>query len=277
MVIFKEEGHKYFNDITGVEYTSVTTLISKYKKPFNNEFWSVYKALEKVLPSENFKKWKPTFMSFQYDKDLTKINKCLTTHFSSYKEQVFQVKSEIVKEWDGIKNVACEKGTKFHKSQEEKVIKDKGLQTNITFFPLGLLYGGNVKLENGVYPELILFNDEYAVCGTSDLVFIDNGFVDVDDYKTNKAINKKSYKFADGKYQMMLAPINHLFDCNFYHYNLQLSMYMYFLECNGYIPRNLKFTHYIIGEDGNERAYDYPVKYLKEEVIAILKDFKSKK
>ena len=54
-VAFNEEKHKYFNvDDPSKEYISVTTLIHKFTQPFDKDFWSAYKALEKLLPKESW-------------------------------------------------------------------------------------------------------------------------------------------------------------------------------------------------------------------------------
>lgn len=52
-IAFNELEHKYF-DVTdeSKEYISVTTLIGKYEQEFDKEFWSAYKALEKLLPKD---------------------------------------------------------------------------------------------------------------------------------------------------------------------------------------------------------------------------------
>ena len=58
-VAFQEEGHKYFNlEDPSIQYTSVTTMIEKYGKPFDKEFVSKYKALERILSPTDWKKEK---------------------------------------------------------------------------------------------------------------------------------------------------------------------------------------------------------------------------
>ena len=58
-VAFQEEGHKYFNlEDSSIIYTSVTTLIGKYEPEFDKEFVSKYKALERLLPLDIWKKEK---------------------------------------------------------------------------------------------------------------------------------------------------------------------------------------------------------------------------
>ena len=44
-LIFTEHDHKY-RDESNLVYTSVTTLLDKYKKKFDNDFWSMYTALK---------------------------------------------------------------------------------------------------------------------------------------------------------------------------------------------------------------------------------------
>ena len=50
-VAFNDLNHKYW-DITdeSKKYISVTTLIERYGQPFNETFWSNYKALQKIAP-----------------------------------------------------------------------------------------------------------------------------------------------------------------------------------------------------------------------------------
>ena len=54
-VCFNDLNHCYFdiND-NSKKYISVTTLIGKYEQPFDEDFWSKYKALEKLLPKESW-------------------------------------------------------------------------------------------------------------------------------------------------------------------------------------------------------------------------------
>jgi hypothetical protein len=56
---FLEGPHKYINlKDSSIQYTSVTTLIEKYGKEFDKEFVSKYKALERLIPADNWKKEK---------------------------------------------------------------------------------------------------------------------------------------------------------------------------------------------------------------------------
>jgi hypothetical protein len=90
---------------------------------------------------------------------------------------------------------------------------------------------------------------------------------------------------------MMTGPCEHLMDCNFYHYALQLSTYMYIiLKHNPTFKPGKMFLHHVIfektGEDkfGNpilklddkgdpivKTVIPYEVPYLKTEIINMIK------
>ena len=52
-VCYNDEKHMYWDE-NGV-YVSVTTLIGKFCQDFDKDFWSGYKALEKLLSADEFK------------------------------------------------------------------------------------------------------------------------------------------------------------------------------------------------------------------------------
>jgi hypothetical protein len=137
------------------------------------------------------------------------------------------------------------------------------------------------------------------ICGQSDLVEIVNGRVNIIDYKTNKKIDTASYTDWEGKSEKMLPPIDSLDDCNFNHYALQLSIYMYIiLKHNPKLKPGKIFIHHIVFEVEKENEWGYPitkkdvdgepivkevnqilVPYLADEVIAIfhyLHDYRDK-
>ena len=57
-VEFYEDTHEYINKKTNAKYVSVTTLIHEYTQPFDEEFWSAYKAFESILDKGTFAKCK---------------------------------------------------------------------------------------------------------------------------------------------------------------------------------------------------------------------------
>lgn len=61
-VFFNEESHTYKDKYDGSDYISATQLIGKYKQPFDENFWSSYKALEAVMGTEGFSVLKPILL-----------------------------------------------------------------------------------------------------------------------------------------------------------------------------------------------------------------------
>ena len=53
-VAFNDQEHIYWNVNDNKRYVSVTTLIHRYTQEFDKEFWSSYKALEKLLPKKSW-------------------------------------------------------------------------------------------------------------------------------------------------------------------------------------------------------------------------------
>jgi hypothetical protein len=68
-------------------------------------------------------------------------------------------------------------------------------------------------------------------------------FIHIEDYKTNKELKHKSFVFRDGTQKMMKAPVAHIQDCNMQHYTLQLSIYQYMAEYLGFLPGNRTIIH----------------------------------
>lgn len=124
-------------------------------------------------------------------------------------------------------------------------------------------------LPDGFYPELILSDDEYMVAGTSDRVFFETilgqRFVDIDDYKTNADIPKKSFYVRGQGYKMMNYPVDHLMDCKHSYYHLQVSIYAYLLERKGFTVRRVGYHHL------NSLV---ECTYLRSEAQDVLEDYK---
>ena len=88
-IAFEEKAHRYW-DVTdpSKKFTSVTTIIEKFGQPFDKEFWSAYKALEKLLSADAWKIEKPSLLkSKKFDKSLLKTgNKIIVGDYKTNKE-----------------------------------------------------------------------------------------------------------------------------------------------------------------------------------------------
>lgn len=118
-----------------------------------------------------------------------------------------------------------------------------------------------------LFSELKLYNKESKIAGTIDLVMqnvLDPNRIILVDYKTCKSIPKHSYEN-----ESLLEPLEHLPDCKHTHYELQLSMYAYFIEklIPEVIIEDLLLIH--IPEDTTD-AKIIKCEYLKEDIINIL-------
>lgn len=189
-------------------------------------------------------------------------------------------------QWGAEGAKACEIGTRLHEKKEEELTGFNSKKSDVKV-PIRLDYE---NLEDGNYPELLLWNEEFKVAGQADLVVLETKglktYVDIIDYKTNKKIELNSYKNFKTGHQMMQGPLKHLQCCNFNHYNLQLSLYAWMMEQHGFIPRNLIIEHYplrtpvnlLTGEGGevdyNQEPVIYKMNYMKKEIVDMLRTYK---
>lgn len=289
--IFNEPSHTYLNSIEGYLYTSVTTLISKYKEQFDSEYWSLYNAGRRLLQIPDDEASKKRYSGMLIGAGLDFGNK---TEYNLRKalKVILQEKYNLLgseqlaekNRWKDNTKKATDAGTKVHKYKEESLL-DFGIDLDIFGLDVKVInlleeIDNLSKLQDGVYPELMVWNNQFKIAGISDKITIETigkiRFVDIDDYKTYKKVDTISYlNKATGEYKKMLLPVHHLMDCNFIHASLQLSMYGYFLECFGFTIRNIKFTHIVMNEDKTKILGEQPYycKYLREECISILKHY----
>ena len=271
-ILFNSKDHSYNGK--KITYTSVSTLIGRYKKPYNREYWSTYKAYEKLLGKDTFRDIRKKLGYKMEDSSLFKDLESLVT-----KSDLDKTLSSILSEWEYEKDKSIKKGNDYHSFKEDQA-KELGFCENPytgkefpTIHSTKIEYKNNIEyrsptvvklydLEDGFHPELILWDDESRLAGQSDLVFIEtiNGdrFFDIDDFKTNKKIVKNSI------FGKMKDPLGHLDCCNYNHYRLQISMYAKLLEKAGFIPRHLGFRHL-------NTAYRFD--YMKKEVESIMPNY----
>ena len=272
-LIFIAENHEYktIEEENPVkDWISATTFVGHFKEPFDAK-------LQAEKSSKNKKsKW-----------------------FGMTPEEVQQA-------WTNEAKRATDLGTWYHNQRESDLcelstlVKD-GLELPI-FTPIedkGVKVAPSQKLVDGIYPEHMVFLKSAGLCGQSDLVEIVNGYVNITDYKTNKEIKLESYKNWEGTSKKMKAPLSHLDDCNYYHYALQLSLYMYIIiKHNPKLKPGKLLLHHIqfdevgrdkfdnpitaLDNDGNpvlKNIEPYTVPYLKDEIISMIKyleDFRPK-
>jgi hypothetical protein len=267
MIKFTTQGHKYYNKDT--KYISVTTLLHDFIPPFEEELWSKYKAMERIIDPAIFTDIKRTFGA-------RNVPGLLEDNFHELLDDILAEQVIIKEEWRVTNKEATDRGSKFH-DEREAASYERGHELNpfdnqdYTTYIKEEILGGNqqliedlYELPDGYYPELLLFNEKYKIAGQADKVYIttkaDVRFIDIGDYKTNAKID------ITNRFQRMKKGLGHLDDCNYNHYRMQISFYAWMLEQFGFSVRNLSFDH--LDHDGKETHYTFD--YLNKEVQSVL-------
>ena len=269
-IIFKEEGHVYeSNDNDKIEWTSVTSLVGKFKPKFDRE------GQAKKSSKNKRSKW------------------------------YGMTPKEILAAWDSETERAIKLGNFYHNQREADICDLDTLSRQGVELPIirplnneetGVKIAPDQKIKEGIYPEHLVYLKSLGICGQADLVEVVNGYINITDYKTNKEIKDKGFTNWEGITKKMYKPISHLDDCNLNHYNLQLSIYAYIikkhnpkLKIGKLVIQHVKFKK--VGEDKNgypinehvngepviEEIKIYELPYLKDEVISMMMWLKDKK
>jgi hypothetical protein len=274
-VAFNDLNHKYWNiNDESIQYTSVTTLIGKYEQDFDKEFVSKYKALEKLVPTDVWKKEKGgIWKSHKIPKEFLEVH-------DINENELNKVQQDILDEWAEINRISCERGTKIHSQLENSFYK---AGSNITLKKFGI--GGKfickkdyseLDLDYGVYPEYLIYYDNpkigLHIAGQIDLLVKNGNDIHIIDHKSNKKIDLKAfYDSSIRSEKKMKYPLTDLGDCNFNHYQLQLSTYAWMVQKlnPNFVIKSLTLNHY--DHEGNNTLY--PCSYLKDDVEKMLKHF----
>ncbi len=274
-VAFNDLNHKYWNiDDESIQYTSVTTLIGKYEQDFDKDFVSKYKALEKLVPADVWKKerggiWK----SHKIPKEFLEVH-------DINENELNKVQQDILDEWAEINRVSCERGTKIH-SQIENSFYKAGNDITLKKFGIGGKFEckkdySDLDLEYGIYPEYLIYYDNpkigLHIAGQIDLLVKDGNDIIIGDWKTNKKLDFKGfYNSSTRSTTKMKYPLTDLDDVNFNHYQLQLSTYAWILQKlnPNFNIKRLFICHF--DHEGNQKIYE--VQYLKDDVEKMLKHY----
>jgi ATP-dependent exoDNAse (exonuclease V) beta subunit len=224
-VIFDKAKHTYYNNITNDIYISATQILSKFKKPFDR--LGISAAIAK-------------------------------------REKVTQ--QEILDRWDKIKDDACIKGTSIHDLLEQYIklgLKDE--QFSWIYSELDETIERIVEGKHDyMHSEKLLYNDEFKIAGTCDLLIDCGDEFCVFDFKTNKKI-ATSNKYKD----FLLYPLDFIQNCEYNVYALQLSLYAFMYEkLTGKRVKNLCI--FFIQDN---KMIPYNVPYLKLEIRAMLNHY----
>lgn len=194
MIKFYEKDHIYVSD-AGEKWTSVTTLLSKFEP---EKDWDAIAA--KYAKKNNLKK------------------------------------QDVLDQWKYESDKSIFRGNKYHASREEELSACDTYNDLPIIKPTivnGVKFSQNQRLTPGVYPELLVFLKSKKISGQADYVEVTaDNIVNISDYKTNKELKLSGYVNWEGIEEKMLAPVNHLPNCNFWKYALQINIYMYIILRN---------------------------------------------
>ena len=281
-VVFYEDSHKYVNINTQELYVSVTTLIGKFCQDFDKDFWSGYKALEKLLSADEFKMEKS---------QLQNTRKIDVEYFCSMygftRNDYNKTQQDILDEWQKTNAESCERGSKIHAELEHKYTSKK--QCELKKFGLGGKFEVNTNdslmncnkdlldIDKGVFPEYLVYrksaDGKFRLAGQIDLLIKDGNDIWIIDYKTNAKLDDKSFfDKRTKKCQMMKYPLSNIMDCNKMHYTLQLSTYAWMLQKlnPNFVIKKLMLIHY----DHSGNVTEHVLDYLKDDVERMCKFYK---
>jgi len=254
--------HKYY--LGDQQLTSVTTIIGKYEEPFDEEFWSLYKALEEVVLNKNgYGTWGNIKRKILQDKN------SILNWVDKYDSEVVLVEQKkIILDWDITNKFACERGSILHNYAEnylQNKIFDDSLVPPVLKQQFLNFYNLTFNKLIPVKCELIVYDKEYGLSGMIDLLVfnVKSGKYQLWDHKTNKEFSHTS------EYDSRLkTPVDNLHECKLDVYSLQLSLYKYIIEKN----TNIKLDDsYIIWYNENNPNFEIiRCKNLEREVKLML-------
>lgn len=184
-VAFNDIEHVYWDTNTNDRFISVTTLIEKFAQPFDKDFWSGYKALEKLIPADSWKIERKSLLNTH------KIPKELLSTYDITELDFNKAQQGILDEWDKTNRESCERGTKIHSDLEQSMYK-MGANVSLKKFGVGGKFvcdkgRTNLDLENGVYPEYLISRTSHdnmlRIAGQIDLLVKQGNEITVMDWK----------------------------------------------------------------------------------------------
>lgn len=194
--------------------------------------------------------------TFFQEFDTNKISKKLISTHPAYQGMT---QDQLLAKWQK----SSEMGRIIHKEIEDYIKDGKIVQEQKSKIAINYL---NKYFHKGLelYTEVIVHSKKLKIAGTIDLIVYNKkqNEYNLIDWKTNKSIKKTAFKNKKG----IRHCTKHLDDCQYIHYSLQLSLYKFLLEENGY--NNVNKTS-ILHLKENE-VINLPCKYLKNDILNML-------
>jgi hypothetical protein len=192
---FLDKGHKYWIDDDDTDLISCTTFIKK----FLNEF-DIDAVIDNIMKNEKYNN-DPEYKYYRMKED------------------------DIKKLWNDNSKKAMNNGTNLHLDIENFYNGIDIKNESIEYKQFLNFYEDHKKMK--IYrTEWLIFSDILKITGAIDAVFIDdNKELILCDWKRSKEINYKNFNNHKALY-----PFDHLQDCNYSQYSLQLNLYRIIIE-----------------------------------------------
>lgn len=137
---------------------------------------------------------------------------------------------ELLAKWEKKRIESAQVGTIYHAIREEELINSdcvtkqcEHVGTEKWSIPI------NELADNTTYPELMIYDMDYMICGQSDKIIVKDKTIHVWDYKTDQEIRFKGWSSQWAPAKKLLKPLAHLDECNGNIYSIKMSLYMYML------------------------------------------------
>ena len=164
---------------------------------------------------------------------------------------------EIEEYWRIENRISTAYGSKVHLAMEDYIIH--GIFPKKEKYKWMVEQFSQIEFKGKLKAEALIYSKEHMIAGQVDVTEnLGDGWISIWDFKTNKKLDKVS---EYGQY--MKHGLWHLSDCNFNHYQIQLSMYAYIYELKGMKIKDLNII--FINRD-TKKLEIHTCKYLKKEI-----------
>lgn len=223
---------------------------------------------------KRYKSVTTTLSSIEPAFDVEGVSLAITRQPDNVKQERYigLTQQEIIDYWQLLNDEANVYGTMVHDIIERYLLANKWYfppETPEGEFEQKVIEEFNaLKIDEGVavWPERILFAEQYELAGMSDLVIdIDDVFFDVLDHKTNRVFNF----YNPFGYETLHKPFDHLQACQWSVYTLQLSVYAYLYELE-FPKRKCRQIIVLYWDKVKETFEKIHIMYLKKEAKQLI-------
>ena len=253
------------SNFTGIDLNHENHIYKLKRKLFHvhrflNPSW-LSKMPEFLVYDNKFQFTSVTEFIYQFFRkfDQQKIAKKLTSEHPKYIDMTID---QLIEQW----SKGAKRGTIVH--NELELFINEGVEPKHELATTGWewIKDKQKNPDNIFHSEVIVYSKKLAIAGTIDLL-IHNKKSDtyhLIDWKTNKRIDEQSFGGKKG----ILKSTEHLDDCNFNHYSLQLSFYRYILENHYGLKVDKQLLFHL--KRNNYKIYD--INYHKEDLVDMLEE-----